>query len=116
MDEKAEDERVKASLYLDADKLYQAGLVRQTAAVAREGVASTRLGELQTASDNAAGAATAARTQAAKEKLWRGWRYCELGAAVTNATEVTAGRWWSNLDSATNTSATLPATCVVPAV
>jgi len=116
MDQKAEDERVKAGLYLDADKLYQAGLRRQVAAVAREGVASVRLGELQQASDNAATAASAASTQSAKEKLWRGWRYCELGAEVTNAVLATAGRWWSNLDGASASSATAPATCVVPAV
>lgn len=71
------------------------------------------------ASDNAAAAALAARNQSAKEKLWRGWRYCELGGEVANANLNTANKWWSNLEDATDavkTAAAAPATCVVPAV
>lgn len=76
---------MKAAAYVAADKLYQAGLVAQTDAGARVSTAATTLSNLSTAKDNAATAVSAVRAQITKEKLWREWLYCELGASVTGA-------------------------------
>jgi hypothetical protein len=91
----AEDERAKAALYVAADDAYEAGLTRQSTAVDRLTAATTRKGELETASTNAANAVQAVLDQATKETLWRRWRYCELGGAVTGATLADSAKsWW----------------------
>jgi hypothetical protein len=95
LDTAAEDERAKAALYVAADKLYQAGLRRQTAAVAANTAAQGVLGTLESAKNNAATAVASAKTQHAKETLWRQWRYCELGTTVaTAALPDPAKGWW----------------------
>jgi hypothetical protein len=79
MDTAAGAERAAAQGYLDADKLYQAGVRRQSAAVAADGAAGTEATRLLGLKTNSAQAVTDAKAQHAKELLWREWLYCELG-------------------------------------
>lgn len=109
LDEKLEDERVKAALFVTADNAYQAGIRAQTAANTRNGLATSTLAGLATAKDNAASAVSAATNQAAKETLWREWRYCELGATVAGETLPASGVGYQQfLTASTLTVAGLP--------
>lgn len=115
LDTAAGNERTAAAAYVAADNAYQAGITRQTAATAANTAAQAELSALLTASNNAATAVTTAKSQHAKETLWRQWRYCELGTTVTNAALPDSSKgWWQMLGGTYST--TQPASCVVPAV
>lgn len=89
---------------------------RAAAALIAKNAATDKLADLLAAKTAATGAVTAAKEQATKESLWRGWRYCELSASVTNASVPDAQRgWWQMTVQPTYTVAE-PNTCEVPAV
>jgi hypothetical protein len=95
LDEKAEAERAKAALYLEADAAFRVGELVQEAAKQRNDDAIAEEKRLSDANTAAADALQAAKDQLAKEVLWRRYRYCELGAAVADATLTDANNeWW----------------------
>jgi hypothetical protein len=67
---------------------------------------------LTAAKDNSAAAALAVRDQVSKEKLWREWLYCELGARITDST----ADWWTFSQNDAIANGTAPDSCIVPAV
>lgn len=100
LDTAMDAERAAAQAFLDADKAFQVGGLRVTAAIARDGDANTattgRRAVLLAAKTAATDAVQAVTDQIAKETLWRKWRYCELGAAVAGValSPDASGDWW----------------------
>jgi hypothetical protein len=95
LDTKAEAERAKAAEYLAVDALFRVGELRASVADDRNTAAIDEEKRLADANVAATNALVAAQDQLAKEILWRRWRYCELGAAVTDATLTDANnQWW----------------------
>lgn len=106
-------ERVKADAFVTADNKYQKGKDTAAAAATAASNAEGTLTNLSDAKKTAADAVTAVTNQIAKEKDWRGWLYCELGAAVESVTYTAELPWYKLIDSSNQAA---PAKCVVPEV
>jgi len=79
LDEKLEDERAKANLWYAAKNALDEANTRVTVATDRLNAATTLKTSLETLDTAAKKAVTDTTAQIAKEKLWMGWLYCELG-------------------------------------
>jgi hypothetical protein len=118
MDTAAGAERAAAQAYLDADKLYQAGVRRLNTATSADTAAGLEAARLLGLKTTSAQAVADAKAQHAKELLWREWLYCELGGVPAGDANNSETDWWKMIASDTSISGvgSAPAFCTVPIV
>lgn len=101
-----------AEAYAKAVDALRAGEADAAAAKLRNDDAVQTASDLETAKNTAVKARDDALAEITKEKLWRSWRYCELGTSVTDADLDGKSNWWELLEGVVEE----PSNCIVPAV